>query len=83
MMFATVDNAGGIYIPMCQHRPVLIVYFVAFLLLVSICLMNLVTAVIREVLMTQGLVGWMLVLVSANLERLVLGCIEANFASEE
>ena len=48
MMFATVDNAGGIYIPMCQHRPVLIVYFVAFLLLVSICLMNLVTAVIVE-----------------------------------
>jgi voltage-gated sodium channel len=48
MMFATVDSAGAIYIPMSQHRPVLIVYFVAFLLLVSICLMNLVTAVIVE-----------------------------------
>ena len=24
MMFATVDSAGAIYIPMSQHRPVLI-----------------------------------------------------------
>jgi Ca2+-binding EF-hand superfamily protein len=48
MMFATVDSVGGIYTPMVKHRPPLIVYFVSFMLLVSICLMNLVTAVIVE-----------------------------------
>jgi voltage-gated sodium channel len=48
IMFSTVDSVGGIYIPMCRHNPALVVYFVTFMLLVSICLMNLVTAVIVE-----------------------------------
>merc|ERR1712007_403876 len=48
IMFSTVDSVGGIYIPMCRENPVLVIYFVTFMLLVSICLMNLVTAVIVE-----------------------------------
>merc|ERR1711907_864933 len=47
-MFSTFDSVGNIYMPMCRHNNALVVYFVTFMLLVSICLMNLVTAVIVE-----------------------------------
>merc|ERR1719281_1022390 len=48
MMFATFDSVGTIYMAMIKRNPYLGIYFVAFMLLVSICLMNLVTAVIVE-----------------------------------
>merc|ERR1719201_731202 len=47
-MFSTFDSVGNIYIPMCKHNNALVFYFVTFMLLVSVCLMNLVTAVIVE-----------------------------------
>jgi voltage-gated sodium channel len=48
IMFSTFDSVGNIYIPMCNHNPALVLYFITFMLPVSICLMNLVTAVIVE-----------------------------------
>jgi len=47
-MFSTFDSVGNIYMPMCRHNNALVVFFITFMLLVSICLMNLVTAVIVE-----------------------------------
>jgi voltage-gated sodium channel len=54
MMFSTVDSVGAIYMPMCKHRPELAFYFIPFLLLVTLCLMNLVTAVIVESSFSQA-----------------------------
>jgi predicted permease len=48
MMFSTFDSVGSIYVPMCKYNNALVGYFITFMLLVSICLMNLVTAVIVE-----------------------------------
>ena len=37
-----------IYLPMCRHKPSLFLFFCSYMMLVSVCLMNLVTAVIVE-----------------------------------
>ena len=44
----TLDNAFPIYFPLIEENPWLAIIFVAFLLLVSVALMNLVTAVIVQ-----------------------------------
>jgi Ca2+-binding EF-hand superfamily protein len=54
IQFATVDSVGSIYVPMCRQYPLLTLYFVSFLLLVTVCLMNLVTAVIVESSLSQA-----------------------------
>jgi voltage-gated sodium channel len=49
VQFATLDSIGAIYGGMIPHKPVtLSVFFILFILVVSISLMNLVTAVIVE-----------------------------------
>jgi len=48
IQFMSFDSVGQIYRPMIEADPVLLMYFVPFLLIVSIVLMNLVTAIIVE-----------------------------------
>ena len=46
--FVTQDSIAAIYSPLIKARPVLVLYFLALLFIVSIALMNLVTAVLVE-----------------------------------
>eukprot|EP00931_Biecheleriopsis_adriatica_P048524 TRINITY_DN28032_c0_g1_i1.p2 TRINITY_DN28032_c0_g1~~TRINITY_DN28032_c0_g1_i1.p2 ORF type:complete len:561 (-),score=123.78 TRINITY_DN28032_c0_g1_i1:106-1788(-) len=48
LQFVTMDSIAAYYYPLVVHKPLLIWYFVAVLLVVSISLMNLVTAVLVE-----------------------------------
>merc|ERR1719316_2376548 len=54
VQFITMDSIGSIYTPIVHRRPYLIMYFVFFLIVVSVSLMNLVTAVIVEGAIEQG-----------------------------
>merc|ERR1719473_1875988 len=54
VQFLTVDSVGAIYHPMCQELPLLTVYFMSYLVIVSIALMNLITAVIVESSLEQA-----------------------------
>eukprot|EP00746_Dinoflagellata_sp_MGD_P143925 gnl/MRDRNA2_/MRDRNA2_76683_c0_seq1.p1 gnl/MRDRNA2_/MRDRNA2_76683_c0~~gnl/MRDRNA2_/MRDRNA2_76683_c0_seq1.p1 ORF type:complete len:539 (+),score=72.59 gnl/MRDRNA2_/MRDRNA2_76683_c0_seq1:133-1749(+) len=54
IQFVTMDSIGAIYSPIVFKVPFLIMYFVVFLIVVSISLMNLVTAVIVEGAIEQG-----------------------------
>mmetsp|Transcript_20219 Transcript_20219/g.51028 ORF Transcript_20219/g.51028 Transcript_20219/m.51028 type:complete len:493 (+) Transcript_20219:984-2462(+) len=48
VQFVTLDSVGDIYLPLCKREPALAIFFVSFILIVSVALMNLVTAVIVE-----------------------------------
>jgi len=48
MGFVTLDDVCEIYIPMVRKEPFLVVYFVSFMVIVNVTLLNLVTAVIVE-----------------------------------
>eukprot|EP00440_Ansanella_granifera_P050368 gb/GFBE01054588.1/.p1 GENE.gb/GFBE01054588.1/~~gb/GFBE01054588.1/.p1 ORF type:complete len:535 (+),score=120.48 gb/GFBE01054588.1/:1-1605(+) len=54
VQFVTFDSIGAIYSPMIARDPMLMILFLPFLLIVSISLMNLVTAVIVEGAIDQG-----------------------------
>ncbi|CAE7027961.1 CACNA1H [Symbiodinium natans] len=48
VQFVTVDSVAIVYVPLIKEKPILAVYFFAIILIVSIALMNLVTAVLVE-----------------------------------
>jgi voltage-gated sodium channel len=48
IQFVNLDGIGAIYTPMVLSEPTTGIFFISFMLIVSICLMNLVTAVIVE-----------------------------------
>jgi len=48
MQFVTMDSVALVYTPLVRKKPWLIIYFLAIILIVSIALMNLVTAVLVE-----------------------------------
>ena len=48
IQFVNLDGIGAIYTPMVRSEPWAGLFFISFMLIVSICLMNLVTAVIVE-----------------------------------
>lgn len=54
MQFVTFDGPSSIYAPMMHKNPLLVFFFVPFILVCSIALMNLVTAVIVEGALEQS-----------------------------
>merc|ERR1711920_1131890 len=47
--FVTLDSVASVYRPLVEEKPYLLIYFIALVVLISITLLNLVTAVTVEV----------------------------------
>lgn len=54
MQFANADSLASIYLPLCKVEPSLVLYFLAMWLVVTVALMNLVTAIIVENALAKG-----------------------------
>jgi len=54
MQFANADSLSSVYLPLCTEEPALVFYFLVMWLVVTVALMNLVTAVIVENAMANG-----------------------------
>jgi len=54
LQFVSIDGIADIYFPLVKADPVLMLFFLPFILIVSVSLMNLVTAVIVEGALEQG-----------------------------
>jgi len=54
LQFVSMDSISGLYFPLIKHDPTLVCFFLPFILIVSISLMNLVTAVIVEGALDQA-----------------------------
>lgn len=52
--FATEDSLAAIYYPLCQEEPLLALYFCALWMVITVALMNLVTAVIVDSALSIG-----------------------------
>merc|ERR1712008_254218 len=54
LQFVSMDSISSLYFPLILEDPGLMFYFIPFILIVSVSLMNLVTAVIIEGAIEQG-----------------------------
>jgi voltage-gated sodium channel len=54
MQFADADSIAAVYAPLCMRQPLLALYFGAVWLILTVSLMNVVTAIILETAMAKG-----------------------------
>jgi Ca2+-binding EF-hand superfamily protein len=54
MQFANADSIAGVYMPICRAEPAFAVYFLVLWLVVTVAVMNLVTAIIVENALAHG-----------------------------
>jgi voltage-gated sodium channel len=54
MQFANADSVAAIYLPICREDPTFVIYFLVLWLVVTVALMNLVTAIIVENALSNG-----------------------------
>merc|ERR1712137_885828 len=54
LQFVTVDSLAGIYIPLVQQRGYLFLYFTFLIIIVSVAIMNLVTALLVDKSISQS-----------------------------
>lgn len=54
MQFANADSIASVYMPICRAQPAFAIYFLVLWLVVTIALMNLVTAIIVENALAHG-----------------------------
>lgn len=69
VQFATLDSMNVIYMPLIQEMPILAIYFFSLILIVSIVLMNLITAVVVNSALESALKDKELIAVHEALEK--------------